>query len=52
VTGVDSQGRYIFGAADNLTVDPDTGLTGYEADNQINVSSTVWRVKVGIGYEF
>jgi hypothetical protein len=52
VTGVDSQGRYIFGAADNLTVDPDTGLTGYEADNQINVSSSVWRVKVGISYEF
>jgi hypothetical protein len=51
VTGVDAQGRYIFGAADNLTALA-SGLTGYEEDNQINVSSSVWRLKIGISYEF
>ncbi len=55
ITGVDSQGRYIFGAADNLTEYTDTsGFTGtdYERDNQINISSSVWRIKVGVSYEF
>ena len=52
LTNIDAQGRYIFGAADNLTVNPDTGLTGYQADNQVNISSSVWRVKIGISYEF
>jgi hypothetical protein len=42
-TGVDSQGRYII-----------TGFTGntFEADNFINVTSSVWRLKVGLSYEF
>ena len=42
--GVDSQGRYIF-----------TGFNGVDsiaADNGINVSSSVWRLKVGVSYEF
>ena len=52
VPGVDAQGRYVFGAADNLTVNPATGMTGYEEDNQINVSSSVWRLKIGISYDF
>ena len=52
LTGVDAQGRYVFGAADNLTVNPATGMTGYEEDNQINVSSSVWRLKIGISYDF
>lgn len=44
VSGVDSQGRYIF-----------TGFNGVDSiasDNQINVSSSVWRLKVGVSYEF
>jgi len=49
--GVDPQGRYIYGAADNLTPLA-SGLTGYEEDNQINISSSVWRLKIGISYEF
>ena len=49
--GVDAEGRYIFSGADNLTPLA-SGLTGYEEDNQINVSSSVWRIKVGISYEF
>jgi outer membrane receptor protein involved in Fe transport len=51
LTGIDAQGRYIFGAADNLTPLP-SGLTGYEEDNQINVSSSVWRLKIGVSYDF
>ena len=55
LTGIDAQGRYIFGAADNLSEYTDsTGFTGtdYERDNQINISSSVWRLKIGISYDF
>ncbi|GGD53899.1 TonB-dependent receptor [Erythrobacter arachoides] len=44
VSGVDSQGRYII-----------TGFNGaeqFEDDNTINVTSSVWRLKVGISYDF
>lgn len=43
-TGVDAQGRYIITSA--------AGLTSFDSDNGINVSSSVWRVKVGVSYEF
>jgi hypothetical protein len=42
--GVDAQGRYVI-----------TGFNGIDAfntDNFINVSGSVWRIKIGIGYEF
>jgi hypothetical protein len=41
--GVDPQGRYIINT-----------FTGgsFDDDNQINVSSSVWRIKVGISYDF
>lgn len=42
VSGVDAQGRYIFTA-----FNPDI-----ETDNQINISSSVWRLKVGVSYSF
>lgn len=44
ISGVDAQGRYII-----------TGFNGqadFDADNQINVSSSVWRVKFGASYRF
>lgn len=44
LSGVDSQGRYII-----------TGFNGqadFDADNQINISSSVWRLKVGVSYQF
>ena len=44
ISGVDSAGRYII-----------TGFNGeadYKADNFINVSSSVWRIKVGASYKF
>lgn len=44
VSGVDNQGRYIFTGFN--------GLDNIASDNQINVSSSVWRLKVGVSYEF
>jgi hypothetical protein len=41
--GVDAQGRYIINSF--------TGNT-FDEDNQINISSSVWRLKVGISYNF
>lgn len=43
-SGVDAQGRYIITSA--------AGSTTFAADNQINVSSSVWRLKVGVSYDF
>ena len=51
VSGVDSQGRYIISSAAPLIAGAD-GLTDFERDNFINVSSSVWRLKVGLSYEF
>lgn len=42
VSGVDSQGRYVISA-----FNPD-----YDLDNQLNISSSVWRIKVGVSYNF
>lgn len=44
LSGIDAQGRYIITGFN--------GLTRFENDNQINVSSSVWRVKVGVSYRF
>ena len=44
ISGVDAQGRYIITGFN--------GVADFEADNFINVSSSVWRIKVGISYEF
>lgn len=44
VDGVDDQGRYI--------IDGFNGLDAIDSDNQINVSSSVWRLKVGVSYSF
>ncbi|HET9426983.1 MAG TPA: TonB-dependent receptor [Allosphingosinicella sp.] len=41
---VDAQGRYI--------IDGFLGQSNFDNDNFINVSSSVWRVKVGISYDF
>ena len=42
--GVDSQGRYVFTGFN--------GVADYDADNFNNVSSSVWRIKVGLSYKF
>lgn len=44
ISGIDAQGRYII-----------SGFAGEDAfnnDNLVNVSSSVWRVKVGVSYDF
>lgn len=43
VSGVDAQGRYIVNSFSGNT---------FTDDNTINVSSSVWRVKVGVSYRF
>lgn len=43
IEGVDDEGRYIIGS---FLEDR------FEEDNFINVSSSVWRVKLGISYDF
>ena len=42
--GIDDQGRYVISGFN--------GIDAYNDDNQINVSSSVWRIKVGVSYEF
>jgi outer membrane receptor for ferrienterochelin and colicin len=44
ISGVDAQGRYIFS---NFN-----GAQSIADDNGVNLSSSVWRLKVGISYEF
>ena len=44
VSGVDAQGRYIFTGFN--------GLDNINSDNGVNISSSVWRMKVGVSYEF
>ena len=48
---MDAQGRYIITGAAGVTPGSD-GLTPFQTDNFINTSSSVWRLKVGISYEF
>ena len=43
-TGVDAQGRYIISSFG--------GVDDFKADNFINVSSSVWRIKLGLSYDF
>jgi hypothetical protein len=46
--GVDAQGRYII----NPLPGGATPASNFAADNGVNVSSSVWRLKVGISYDF
>jgi outer membrane receptor protein involved in Fe transport len=47
VSGVDAQGRYVF-----IPSPAGQGYTTFNNDNGVNVSSSVWRVKFGISYDF
>jgi Carboxypeptidase regulatory-like domain/TonB dependent receptor/TonB-dependent Receptor Plug Domain len=51
ISGIDTAGRYIITGftANNLNLE---GVRDFDADNFINVSSSVWRIKVGISYDF
>ncbi len=48
-SGIDAQGRYIITPLSGTGVTPQSN---FDADNQINVSSSVWRLKVGVSYRF
>jgi hypothetical protein len=48
ITGVDAQGRYIFGALPG----GQTPQERFDADRFVNTSSSVWRIKVGASYKF
>ena len=55
VAGVDAQGRYLINnvaAIRAATSGPSSGLNSFQTDNFINVSSSVWRLKIGISYDF
>ena len=62
ISGVDAQGRYIISGATPLAVDtncaddnpnnPTCGTSAFDRANFINVSGSVWRIKLGISYEF
>ena len=47
VSGVDAQGRYVF-----IPSPAGQGYSTFDNDNGVNVSSSVWRVKFGISYDF
>jgi hypothetical protein len=51
-SGVDAQGRYIITGAAGTVPNSITGLTPYQAAEFINVSGSVWRIKVGVNYDF
>ena len=44
ISGVDAQGRYVISGFN--------GKDDYKLDNFINVSGSVWRIKVGASYKF
>ncbi|WP_133365550.1 TonB-dependent receptor [Qipengyuania sediminis] len=57
VSGVDAQGRYIItplpgGCTAAGQTNCVTPASNFAADNGVNVSSSVWRLKVGVSYEF
>jgi hypothetical protein len=51
-SGVDSAGRYIITSASQIIPSTTSGLSTFDTDNQINFSSSVWRMKIGISYDF
>ncbi len=57
LSGVDAQGRYIItplsgGCSTPTQTNCTTPASNFASDNTINFTSSVWRVKVGIGYRF
>ncbi|MFO6446265.1 TonB-dependent receptor domain-containing protein [Erythrobacter sp. NE805] len=51
ISGVDAQGRYIFTNANAITPNAQ-GVSDFDRDEFINVTGSVWRIKVGVSYEF
>lgn len=54
-SSVDAQGRYIINGFTGGSYDTSGKLaanSSFYTDNQINVSSSVWRFKIGVSYDF
>ncbi|OYW45603.1 MAG: hypothetical protein B7Z08_10445 [Sphingomonadales bacterium 32-68-7] len=51
-TGVDAQGRYIINNAASIIPNATTGLSDYDRDEFVNITGSVWRIKVGVSYAF
>ena len=51
ISGIDTQGRYIITRFTANTLNSE-GVRDFDADNFINTSSSVWRIKVGVSYDF
>ena len=49
--GVDAQGRYVITGFNGPANVNGVLVPDFENDNFINVSSSVWRIKVGVSYE-
>jgi hypothetical protein len=54
--GFDAQGRYVITSTrvvpETNPNSPNFGTSAFDRDNFINVSGSVWRIKVGVSYEF
>ncbi len=44
ISGIDAEGRYIISGF--------AGQDAFDNDNNVNISSSVWRIKVGVSYDF
>ncbi|WP_397592407.1 carboxypeptidase regulatory-like domain-containing protein [Sphingorhabdus sp.] len=51
ISGIDTQGRYIITGFSANTLNSER-VRDFDADNFINTSSSVWRIKVGVSYDF
>ena len=51
VGGVDAQGRYIISNATPITPNS-SGVRSYDTDNGVNITTSVWQIKLGISYDF
>lgn len=52
ITGVDPQGRYIISGASQITPNATTGLRTYDTANGVNITTSVWQIKLGLSYDF
>jgi hypothetical protein len=52
ISGVDANGRYIISNATPITPAASTGLRPYDTANGVNITTSVWQIKMGLSYDF
>ena len=52
ISGVDANGRYIISNATPITPNATTGLVPYNTANGVNITTSVWQIKMGLSYDF